>query len=213
MSPASSIRSPIESGTTALSLWSGRERRARTLDSKDRANRAKDRRALARSLAVPLAASRASVAETGTDRDARPTARPSTRQFHLSRYKASRDLRDGPSGFWGMVEAGRRTLHGPRLFSRRGRGGRAFLDLSLWRWRGHHHWLAALVPARDLRMNAVRYAELQCTSHFSFLRGASSCEELFTEAAQLGIEALAITTATASPDCPRHEAAKATGVA
>jgi error-prone DNA polymerase len=41
------------------------------------------------------------------------------------------------------------------------------------------------------------YVELQCTSHFSFLRGASSCEELFAEAAVLGIEALA--TATASP--------------
>ncbi len=41
-------------------------------------------------------------------------------------------------------------------------------------------------------MSAARYAELQCTSHFSFLRGASSCEELFAEAAKLGIEALAI---------------------
>ncbi len=38
-----------------------------------------------------------------------------------------------------------------------------------------------------------RYAELQVTSHFSFLRGASSCEELFAQAADLGIEALAIT--------------------
>jgi len=35
-------------------------------------------------------------------------------------------------------------------------------------------------------MSAARYAELQCTSHFSFLRGASSCEELFDEAARLG---------------------------
>jgi error-prone DNA polymerase len=42
-------------------------------------------------------------------------------------------------------------------------------------------------------MSAARYAELQCTSHFSFLRGASSCEELFAEAARLGIEALAVT--------------------
>ncbi|MER8523333.1 hypothetical protein [Mesorhizobium sp. M0633] len=39
---------------------------------------------------------------------------------------------------------------------------------------------------------ATRYAELQVTSHFSFLRGASSCEELFAQAALLGIEALAI---------------------
>ena len=42
-------------------------------------------------------------------------------------------------------------------------------------------------------MSIARYAELQCTSHFSFLRGASSCEELFDEAARLGIGALAIT--------------------
>ena len=40
-------------------------------------------------------------------------------------------------------------------------------------------------------MTAPRYAELQVTSHFSFLRGASSCEELFAQAAILGIEALA----------------------
>jgi len=36
-------------------------------------------------------------------------------------------------------------------------------------------------------MSAVRYAELQCTTHFSFLRGASSCEDLFAKAAQLGL--------------------------
>ena len=41
-------------------------------------------------------------------------------------------------------------------------------------------------------MTAARYVELQCTSHFSFLRVASSCEELFEQAAALGIEALAI---------------------
>ena len=37
-----------------------------------------------------------------------------------------------------------------------------------------------------------RYAELQVTSHFSFLRGASSCMELFAQASALGIDALAI---------------------
>ena len=41
-------------------------------------------------------------------------------------------------------------------------------------------------------MIGPRYAELQVTSHFSFLRGASSCEELFAQASLLGIEALAI---------------------
>ena len=34
-------------------------------------------------------------------------------------------------------------------------------------------------------MRGPRYAELQVTSHFSFLRGASSCEELFATAAIL----------------------------
>ncbi|WP_439617474.1 error-prone DNA polymerase [Shinella sp.] len=37
-----------------------------------------------------------------------------------------------------------------------------------------------------------RYAELQVTSHFSFLRGASSSAELFAQASALGIEALAV---------------------
>jgi DNA polymerase III alpha subunit len=31
-------------------------------------------------------------------------------------------------------------------------------------------------------MNPQRYAELQVTTHFSFLRGASSCDELFETA-------------------------------
>ena len=62
-------------------------------------------------------------------------------------------------------------------------------------------------------MSAARYAELQCTSHFSFLRGASSCEELFDEAAKLGIEALAITDRNSLAGIVRaHEAAKITGV-
>ena len=61
-------------------------------------------------------------------------------------------------------------------------------------------------------MNA-RYAELQVTSHFSFLRGASSCEELFAQAAMLGIDALAIVDRNSLAGIVRaHEAAKATGV-
>ena len=31
-------------------------------------------------------------------------------------------------------------------------------------------------------MSEPRYVEIQVTSHFSFLRGASSCEELFAQA-------------------------------
>src|ERR1700681_529025 len=62
-------------------------------------------------------------------------------------------------------------------------------------------------------MTAARYAELQCTSHFSFLRGASSCDELFTRAAELGIEALAIVDRNSLAGIVRaHEAAQTTGV-
>jgi len=62
-------------------------------------------------------------------------------------------------------------------------------------------------------MSGPRYAELQVTSHFSFLRGASSCDELFAQAALLGIEALAVTDRNSLAGVVRaHEAAKATGV-
>jgi error-prone DNA polymerase len=57
------------------------------------------------------------------------------------------------------------------------------------------------------------YTELQVTSHFSFLRGASSCEELFAQAAYLGIEALAITDRHSFAGIIRaHESAKAAGI-
>ena len=62
-------------------------------------------------------------------------------------------------------------------------------------------------------MSEPRYAELQVTTHFSFLRGASSCEELFARAAELGIEALAVVDRNSLAGIVRaHEAAKATGV-
>ena len=62
-------------------------------------------------------------------------------------------------------------------------------------------------------MTCSRYAELQVTSHFSFLRGASSCEELFATAAALGIEALGIVDRNSLAGIVRaHEAAKTTGV-
>lgn len=59
----------------------------------------------------------------------------------------------------------------------------------------------------------MRYAELQCASHFSFLRGASSCEELFTQAEACGLDALAVTDRNSLAGIVRaHEAAKVTGV-
>lgn len=58
-----------------------------------------------------------------------------------------------------------------------------------------------------------RYTELQCTSHFSFLRGASSCEELFITAATMEIEALAIVDRNSLAGIVRaYEASKTTGV-
>ncbi|MBR1221462.1 error-prone DNA polymerase [Bradyrhizobium sp. U87765 SZCCT0131] len=59
----------------------------------------------------------------------------------------------------------------------------------------------------------MSYAELEVTSHFSFLRGASSAEELFATAALLGIPALGITDRNTLAGIVRaHEAARTTGV-
>jgi error-prone DNA polymerase len=56
------------------------------------------------------------------------------------------------------------------------------------------------------------YIELQVSTHFSFLRGASSCEELFVQAATLDIPALGITDRNSLAGIVRaHEAAKVTG--
>jgi len=58
-----------------------------------------------------------------------------------------------------------------------------------------------------------RYVELQATSHFSFLRGASSCEELFSQANICGIEAMAIVDRNSVAGIVRaYEAAKVTEV-
>src|SRR5216683_1083658 len=112
-----------------------------------------------------------------------------------------------------MVEARCRVEGGARLFPGRRRYRRALLDLSLRQRRGWGDRLASLVFARNLRMTGARYVELQCTSHFSFLRGASSCEELFDQAARLGIEALAIVDRNSLAGIVRaHEAARTTSV-
>ncbi|RTM09694.1 MAG: error-prone DNA polymerase [Hyphomicrobiales bacterium] len=62
-------------------------------------------------------------------------------------------------------------------------------------------------------MSSSSYAELQVTSHFSFLRGASSCDELFAQAAMLGIEALGIVDRNSLAGIVRaYEAARTTGL-
>ncbi|MBB4067359.1 error-prone DNA polymerase [Gellertiella hungarica] len=65
----------------------------------------------------------------------------------------------------------------------------------------------------DASRNGPRYAELQVTSQYSFLRGASSADELFATAALMGIEALAVVDRNSVAGIVRaHEAAKVTGV-
>jgi DNA polymerase III alpha subunit len=62
-------------------------------------------------------------------------------------------------------------------------------------------------------MSGPGYAELQVTSHFSFLRGTSSCNELFATAAMMGVEALAIVDRNSLAGVVgAREAAKTTGV-
>ncbi|SCZ12341.1 error-prone DNA polymerase [Microvirga guangxiensis] len=59
----------------------------------------------------------------------------------------------------------------------------------------------------------MTYAELQVTSHFSFLRGASSPAELFEQAKLLGLSALAVTDRNSLAGIVRaYEASRATGV-
>lgn len=59
----------------------------------------------------------------------------------------------------------------------------------------------------------MSYAELQVTTHFSFLRGASSPEELFAAAALLGMPALGITDRGSLAGVVRaHAAARTTNM-
>lgn len=59
----------------------------------------------------------------------------------------------------------------------------------------------------------MSYAELQVTTHFSFLRGASSAEELFATAKLLGIEALGVVDRNSLAGIVRAlEASRATGL-
>ncbi|KAJ32554.1 DNA polymerase, partial [Agrobacterium tumefaciens] len=59
----------------------------------------------------------------------------------------------------------------------------------------------------------MSYAELQVTTHFSFLRGASSADELFTRAKELGIEAIGVVDRNSLAGIVRAlEASRATGL-
>src|SRR5215217_5754713 len=70
-------------------------------------------------------------------------------------------------------------------------------------------------PPPHLRWGGIimTYTELHATTHFSFLRGASSPDELFNTAAFLGLPALGIVDRNSVAGIVRAwEAAKATGV-
>ncbi|MBX5227554.1 error-prone DNA polymerase [Rhizobium sp. NLR9b] len=59
----------------------------------------------------------------------------------------------------------------------------------------------------------MRYAELQVTTHFSFLRGASSANELFATAKLMGIEAIGVVDRNSLAGIVRAlEASRATGL-
>ena len=69
-------------------------------------------------------------------------------------------------------------------------------------------------PTQQEASEEPEYAELHCLSNFSFQRGASSAEELFTRAKKLGYAALAITDECSLAGIVRaFEASKETGVA
>src|SRR3546814_10477345 len=93
-----------------------------------------------------------------------------------------------------MVADDPREGGGARLFPGGGRDRRAFLAVPPRRCDRKPHRRFELVYARCLRMTVpvTTYVELQVTSHFSFLRGASAPEELFASAALLGHSALGL---------------------
>jgi error-prone DNA polymerase len=117
---------------------------------------------------------------------------------------------NNPSWSWSELESA--------LSGRTGRDGRAPGSLS-WNAGGDSPaWGRRRQPYQapdGVRPGSgtVPYAELHCHSNFSFLDGASHPEELVTEAARLGLEALAITDHNGFYGVVRFaEAAKAVGL-
>ncbi len=103
---------------------------------------------------------------------------------HLARRApARRARRRAGAGLRRMVEARRRADGGAGLFPGRGRGRRALLDLPHRRRRGSRDRRRIAGSCTASSDEGPRYAELQVTTHFRFLRGASSAEELFATAA------------------------------
>src|SRR5215212_576558 len=115
---------------------------------------------------------------------------------------------NNPSWTWNDLEAA--------LSGRRQRDGRAPGSLS-WNSGGDSPaWgrkRQQFEPTLTRVPGSVAYAELHCHSNYSFLDGASHPEELATEAARLGLEALALTDHDGFYGVVRFaEAARAVGV-
>src|SRR5262249_54164291 len=158
---------------------------------------------------IAASCAHAGTARTGGGACAAP--RPRSGAIHMARATSSRGAgRRTRAGVRRVVAKRQRGRIRSRLFSGGGRAWAQVLAVSCGRRRGPWHRLAALVAAWDVRMS---YAELQVTTNFSFLRGASHAEELFARAAELGISALGIVDRNSLAGMVRaHEAAKATGV-
>ena len=115
---------------------------------------------------------------------------------------------NNPSWTWSELEA---TLSG-----RKGRDGRAPGSPS-WNAGGDSPAWGRKRQAFEASLTrvpgTVPYAELHCHSNYSFLDGASHPEELVTEAARLGLEALALTDHNGFYGIVRFaEAARAVGL-
>src|SRR5262245_42225318 len=82
------------------------------------------------------------------------------------------------------------------LLPHRGRGRAPLLGVPRRPLPGERGGTAVLASARRVRVMAVaapRYAELDVTTNFSFLRGGSHPEELVATAKALELEAIAVT--------------------
>src|SRR4051812_28726504 len=138
-----------------------------------------------------LAAADPAAVAAGADRagDGR-SARRRSGPLQMARQALSRRRRRRPRArLWRMVAGRAGARRGPGLFPGRGGRRRPLLAVPQGRRRGPRHRRPQLAPARPVRMT---YVELQAATHFSFLRGVSSAEELFAAADVLGYEALGI---------------------
>ncbi len=125
---------------------------------------------------------------------------------------------NNPSWSWSELEA---TLSGRPSARATGRDGRApgspswnsGGDGPAWSRKRQPFEVPPELAGTTSTAPVVPYAELHCHSNFSFLDGASHPEELATEAARLGLEALAITDHDGFYGVVRFaEAAKAVGL-